>query len=94
METNHSELANILDADDDYRVLRRLQNRSTYNEDDGSEKRLGVYLDVECTGLDYTKEAIIELGMIRFEFSREGKIFRILETFDEYEVHILPERER
>ena len=85
MESKHSDLANILDVDDDYRVLRRLQEHPKYSDDDGSEKRLGIYLDVESTGLDYTKDAIIELGMIRFEFSREGKIFRILETFDEYE---------
>ena len=85
MKKTNSDLAATLDADDNYRVLRRLQDRPTYNDDDGSEKILGIYLDVECTGLDYTKDSIIELGMIRFEFSREGKIFRILETFDEYE---------
>lgn len=81
----HEEIAILLENDPDYRVVRRLQERLVYNYDDGSEKLLGVYLDVECTGLDYTKDSIIELGMIRFEFSREGKIFRILETFDEYE---------
>ena len=85
MKKTNSDLAATLDADDNYRVLRRLQDRPTYNDDDGSEKILGIYLDVECTGLDYTKDSIIELGMIRFEFSREGKIFRILETFGEYE---------
>lgn len=85
MESDTSKLANLVDADPDYRVLRRMQDRIYYNDDDGSEKLLGIYLDVECTGLDYTKDSIIELGMIRFEFSREGKIFRILEIFDEYE---------
>jgi len=85
MKPNPSELADILDADDEYRVLRRLRSRPTYSDDDGSEKLLGIYLDVECTGLDYRKDSIIELGMIRFEFSREGKVFHILETFDEYE---------
>ena len=74
----------LLDADDNYRVLRRLQEHPVYSNDDGSEKLLGIYLDVESTGLDYTKDSIIELGMIRFEFSREGKIFRSLETFDAY----------
>ena len=85
MKPDPTELAHILDTDGNFRVIRRLEERSRYNDDDGSEKFLGIYLDVECTGLDYARESIIELGMIRFEYSREGKIFRVLETFDEYE---------
>ena len=90
MKPDPTELAHILDADGNFRVIRRLEERTKYNDDDGSEKLLGVYLDVECTGLDYDKDAIIELGMIRFEYSREGKIFRVVETFDEFEDPQIP----
>jgi DNA polymerase III subunit epsilon len=76
------EMAAALEATGDYRVLRRLQERTGINERDGSPVRRGVFLDVETTGLDETKDEIIELAMVPFDYSLDGRIFDILPAFD------------
>jgi DNA polymerase-3 subunit epsilon len=69
--------ARALEASPDYRVLRRLKPASRFHDDDGSEKLTAVFLDIETTGLDPDRDEIIELGMVPFEFSRDGRIFAV-----------------
>ena len=78
------ESARHLEASGDYRVLRRLQPVSRYHQDTEEEKLLGVYADIETTGLDPGTDKIIELGMVRFEFLPDGRIFRLLEEFSAF----------
>jgi len=74
-----------------YRVLKRLEPKDKYNNEDGSEKKIAVFLDVETTGKDKEKDEIIELGMVAFEYNPEsGKIFKILDNFNELEEPIVP----
>ena len=78
-------LAAQLDAHDDYRVVRRYQRPDGYHEPgpEDDDPLVGIYLDTETTGIDYQRDQIIELAMVRFEFAPDGRIFRLLDEFDE-----------
>ena len=80
------DLINQLEKDGEYRVLKKLDLNQTYNEDDGSDKKIAIFLDTETTGTDVDHDQIIELGMVAFEYNPDsGKIYRILSEFNELE---------
>lgn len=80
---DYEEAASALEATGNYRVLRRLVPRLRYADDDGTAKKIGIIADVETTGLDPATNEVIELGMVRFEFAPDGRIFGITGTFDQ-----------
>lgn len=76
----------LLDAHPDFKVVRRISPRTAFSENDGRALSKGVVVDTETTGVNPDKDAIIELGMVLFEFDPEtGQAYRIMESFDQLE---------
>ena len=69
----------------EYRILKTLKIEDSLNSPDDSKKFIGCFVDVETTGLNQEIDKITEFGMIKFEFNKDGKIFRILDKFYEFE---------
>ena len=79
-------IARRLENNSSYRVLRKFEPLGSYNKiDKGDEVLIGVFLDTETTGLNSTTDKIIELGIVQFEFIPDGRIFRILRTYNGFE---------
>jgi len=69
-----------LERNGEYKVLRKYEKPNYYHHDDGSEKFKGLYLDVETTGLD-ASDKIIEIALVPFDFSKDGRIFKIHDSY-------------
>ena len=69
-------LAAILSESGQYRVTEKYQKQEFYNTDGASNKLIGVFLDIEATGLSYSNDKLIELGMVKFEYTEDGRIFQ------------------
>ena len=78
-------LAVILNNSGHYRVTKKYQRPEYYNTGDEDDKMIAVFLDIETTGLSYTQDKLIELGMVKFEYNRHGSIFRLLGDFSGYQ---------
>jgi DNA polymerase-3 subunit epsilon len=77
-------MAEALARSPDYRVLRRLVARRTYVPTSGQDVRTGILLDTETTGLDHVRDEIIELGMVKFDYTADGRIVGIRDTFSAF----------
>jgi DNA polymerase-3 subunit epsilon len=77
-------MASVLNASGRYRVLRRLEPRPFIEGPDGTETRLGLLLDVETTGLDPSRDEVIELAMVPFTYGLDGRVFEIREPFQKF----------
>ena len=81
-----ADVVRLLDAHPDYKIIRRITHRKSFAESDGRVLSRGVVVDTETTGTNPDKDAIIELGMVLFEFDPEtGMAYNVLGTFDQLE---------
>ena len=77
-------MAEALSRSPDYRILRRLVPRPASPPTIGQDCRTGILLDTETTGLDHAKDEIIELGMVKFDYTPEGRIVCVRDTFSAF----------
>lgn len=86
---NNSAIADavrLLDAHPDFQVISRITPRKAFAENDGRALSKGIVVDTETTGLNPDTDAIIELGMVLFEFDPEtGSAYRVLGSFSQLE---------
>jgi DNA polymerase-3 subunit epsilon len=72
----------------DFVVLRKidLEQDHRFTRKSVSGSRTGLCLDTETTGLDYTQDRIIELGIVAFEYDpATGAIIRIIGRYSGFE---------
>lgn len=81
--TNLKELAKILSQSNKYQVLTKFEKVVNYNtlKNEGDEVKIGLFLDIETTGLNYNTDKIIELALVPFEFTSDGSIFNVLDSY-------------
>ena len=82
---NMEDLAVILNNSGNYRVTKKYRRPEYYNIGGEDDKLIAVFLDIEATGLSYTQDKLIELGMVKFEYTEDGSIFRLLDDFSGYQ---------
>jgi len=63
-----------LEESGDYRVLRRLVPRPIILQSQSAFPRLAVLVDTETTGLQHTRDEVIEIGAVAFTYDDEGKV--------------------
>jgi DNA polymerase-3 subunit epsilon len=78
------EMASTLAASGQYRVQRRIKPRAPIAPPTGVEVKLALFVDVETTGLDHTKNEIIELAMVPFTYGPDGRIYEVREPFQRF----------
>lgn len=72
--THLSSLLEVLDASDDYRLLRRVPEEPLVQPDDGSPSMSVAVVDVETTGLDPDADLIVELAIRRIRITVDGRL--------------------
>ena len=92
---SHSKLDQIVDQlhqSGEYRVIRKYQKPQSYNLEKpaNNKKLIGAFLDIEATGLSYSNDKLIELGIVKFEYTADGRVFRLLDEFSRYQDPNIP----
>lgn len=71
---SEQEMVDHLAATGRYRILRKLESRPVVGSLRPEFPHKGIILDTETTGLNHSKEEIIEIGLIAFTFDDQGSI--------------------
>ena len=68
------------------RTLRELVLPAVVHDARGAAVRRGVYVDCETTGLDWARDEVIEVGLLPFTFTDDGRVTEVLH--DEAQTHL------
>ena len=79
--TSLEDQARTLQATGAYRVLRRIAPLPLNTQESRNQTRVGIFLDLETTGLDPIHDEIIEFGMVPFVYTLDGRILGTLPAF-------------
>jgi DNA polymerase-3 subunit epsilon len=84
------EMAALLEASGQYRVLRRIGTYPPVDVPAGIQTRVGVLLDLETTGLDPQRDEIIEMAMLPFTYGLDGTVYSVGEPFSQLRQPSMP----
>ena len=76
-------LVRRLEATGDYKVLRRLVPRKL-SASIATDEKIGLIIDFETTGLDFMKDEIIEIGMLKFRYSTSDEVTGVSDIFQSF----------
>ena len=77
------DMARELEATGDYKVLRRLVPREP-NATGAPSERIGLIIDLETTGLDPTKDEVIEVAAVKFRYDQNDTISGVSSIFQAF----------
>jgi DNA polymerase-3 subunit epsilon len=87
--------AGALERSGQYRILRRLVPRPIRTSRSCvTREKIAIIIDTETTGLDHTRDEVIELGMVAFTCREDGQVGDVVGVFNalrEPSVPITPE---
>jgi DNA polymerase-3 subunit epsilon len=75
-------MARSLEATGNYKVLRRLVPRTP--EHRSTTDRIGLIIDLETTGLDTTRNEVLEIAAIKFGYA-DDQITSVIDTFQAFQ---------
>lgn len=70
-----------LEASGRYRVLRQLAMRPIVRRATAATEKIAVIVDVETTGLDHSKDEVIELAIVAVTYTDDGQIGDVIDTY-------------
>jgi DNA polymerase-3 subunit epsilon len=75
-------MARALEATGNYKILRRLVPRTA--EPRSATDRIGLIIDLETTGLDTTRNEVLEIAVIKFGYT-DDRITSVIATFQGFQ---------
>ena len=57
---SYADAISLLNESGKYRVIQKYEKPEYYHPEDGSQKLVGLFLDVETTGIDFKTDKIID----------------------------------